>query len=52
MADGIFAGLRVIDCASWIAGAAAATILSDVGARVALSSSLAIPVTVALRGSC
>src|SRR6476660_5786087 len=34
MADGIFAGLQVIDCASWIAGPAAATILSDFGARV------------------
>src|SRR3954453_8315241 len=34
MADGIFAGLRVIDCASWIAGPAAATILSDFGAHV------------------
>ena len=34
MTDGIFAGLRVIDCASWIAGPAAATILSDFGAEV------------------
>ncbi|MBV8407061.1 MAG: CoA transferase [Alphaproteobacteria bacterium] len=34
MADGIFDGLRVIDCASWIAGPAAATILSDFGAAV------------------
>src|SRR6185312_10217956 len=34
MADGIFTGLRVIDCASWIAGPAAATILSDFGAEV------------------
>ena len=34
MADGIFAGLQVIDCASWIAGPAAATILSDFGAEV------------------
>jgi formyl-CoA transferase len=34
MADGIFAGLRVVDCASWIAGPAAATILSDFGADV------------------
>lgn len=34
MADGIFSGLRVIDCASWIAGPAAATILSDFGAAV------------------
>src|SRR4029453_13250936 len=32
--DGIFDGLRVIDCASWIAGPAAATILSDFGAAV------------------
>lgn len=34
MAEGIFAGLKVIDCASWIAGPAAATILSDFGAEV------------------
>ncbi|CAN5227649.1 CoA transferase [soil metagenome] len=34
MTNGIFAGLRVIDCASWIAGPAAATILSDFGAEV------------------
>ncbi|WP_422001073.1 CaiB/BaiF CoA transferase family protein [Reyranella sp.] len=34
MAEGIFSGLRVIDCASWIAGPAAATILSDFGAEV------------------
>ena len=34
MNDGIFSGLRVIDCASWIAGPAAATILSDFGAEV------------------
>ena len=34
MAEGIFTGLRVIDCASWIAGPAAATILSDFGAEV------------------
>jgi formyl-CoA transferase len=34
MADGIFSGLKVIDCASWIAGPAAATILSDFGADV------------------
>lgn len=32
--DGIFEGLKVIDCASWIAGPAAATILSDFGADV------------------
>lgn len=31
---GIFAGLKVIDCASYIAGPAAATILSDFGADV------------------
>jgi formyl-CoA transferase len=34
MSDAIFAGLKVIDCASWIAGPAAATILSDFGAEV------------------
>jgi formyl-CoA transferase len=34
MTDGIFSGLKVIDCASWIAGPAAATILSDFGAEV------------------
>jgi formyl-CoA transferase len=34
MTDGIFQGLKVIDCASWIAGPAAATILSDFGADV------------------
>src|SRR5262245_54825533 len=34
MVDGIFAGLKIIDCASWIAGPAAATILSDFGAAV------------------
>ena len=34
MSDGIFDGLKVIDCASWIAGPAAATILSDFGADV------------------
>src|SRR5882724_5495304 len=32
--SGIFAGLKVIDCASFIAGPAAATILSDFGADV------------------
>jgi crotonobetainyl-CoA:carnitine CoA-transferase CaiB-like acyl-CoA transferase len=32
--ESLFAGLRVIDCASWIAGPAAATILSDFGADV------------------
>jgi formyl-CoA transferase len=30
----LFSGLRVIDCASWIAGPAAATIMSDFGADV------------------
>jgi crotonobetainyl-CoA:carnitine CoA-transferase CaiB-like acyl-CoA transferase len=34
MTGGIFDGLKVIDCASWIAGPAAATILSDFGAEV------------------
>ncbi len=34
MPDSLFAGLKVIDCASWIAGPAAATILSDFGADV------------------
>ena len=34
MSDSLFAGLKVIDCASWIAGPAAATILSDFGADV------------------
>jgi crotonobetainyl-CoA:carnitine CoA-transferase CaiB-like acyl-CoA transferase len=34
MTAGIFADLKVIDCASWIAGPAAATILSDFGADV------------------
>ena len=34
MTDNIFDGLKVIDCASWIAGPAAATILSDFGAEV------------------
>ncbi len=34
MGGGIFEGLKVIDCASWIAGPAAATILSDFGAEV------------------
>ena len=34
MTEGIFADLKVIDCASWIAGPAAATILSDFGADV------------------
>src|SRR5258706_14341505 len=32
--SGIFSGLKVIDCASFIAGPAAATILSDFGADV------------------
>src|ERR1700722_17534285 len=34
MADGIFAGLKVLDCASFIAAPAAATVLSDFGAKV------------------
>ena len=34
MTENLFTGLRVIDCASWIAGPAAATILSDFGADV------------------
>ena len=34
MTDSLFAGLKVIDCASWIAAPAAATILSDFGANV------------------
>jgi crotonobetainyl-CoA:carnitine CoA-transferase CaiB-like acyl-CoA transferase len=34
MTDGIFAGLKVIDCASFIAAPAAATVLSDFGADV------------------
>lgn len=34
MADGLFGDLLVIDCASFIAGPAAATVLSDFGARV------------------
>ena len=34
MTESLFAGLHVIDCASWIAGPAAATILSDFGADV------------------
>ena len=34
MTDRLFADLKVIDCASWIAGPAAATILSDFGADV------------------
>jgi crotonobetainyl-CoA:carnitine CoA-transferase CaiB-like acyl-CoA transferase len=34
MTANLFAGLKVIDCASWIAGPAAATILSDFGADV------------------
>lgn len=34
MSDHLFSGLKVIDCASWIAGPAAATILSDFGAEV------------------
>ena len=34
MSESLFAGLKVIDCASWVAGPAAATILSDFGADV------------------
>ncbi len=34
MAESLFTGLKVIDCASWIAGPAAATIMSDFGADV------------------
>jgi crotonobetainyl-CoA:carnitine CoA-transferase CaiB-like acyl-CoA transferase len=34
MTDSLFTGLKVIDCASWIAGPCAATILSDFGAEV------------------
>jgi crotonobetainyl-CoA:carnitine CoA-transferase CaiB-like acyl-CoA transferase len=34
MADGLFSDLLVVDCASFIAGPAAATVLSDYGARV------------------
>src|SRR5881394_2729500 len=34
MANGIFAGLKVLDCASFIAAPAAATVLSDFGAEV------------------
>lgn len=34
MTESLFAGLQVIDCASWIAAPAAATILSDFGANV------------------
>jgi formyl-CoA transferase len=34
MPEPLFSGLKVIDCASWIAGPAAATILSDFGADV------------------
>ena len=34
MPDGLFSDLLVIDCASFIAGPAAATVLSDFGARV------------------
>jgi formyl-CoA transferase len=34
MTERLFADLKVIDCASWIAGPAAATILSDFGADV------------------
>jgi crotonobetainyl-CoA:carnitine CoA-transferase CaiB-like acyl-CoA transferase len=34
MTESLFTGLKVIDCASWIAGPAAATMLSDYGADV------------------
>ena len=34
MSQHLFSGLKVIDCASWVAGPAAATILSDFGADV------------------
>ena len=34
MTESLFTGLKVIDCASWIAGPAAATMLSDFGADV------------------
>jgi crotonobetainyl-CoA:carnitine CoA-transferase CaiB-like acyl-CoA transferase len=34
MGNSLFSGLKVIDCASWIAGPAAATMLSDFGADV------------------
>src|SRR5271165_387360 len=34
MPDHLFSGLKVIDCASWIAGPAAATVLADFGADV------------------
>src|SRR2546421_4589430 len=34
MEDGLFEGLRVLDCASFIAAPAAATVLSDFGAKV------------------
>jgi formyl-CoA transferase len=34
MTESLFTGLKVIDCASWIAGPAAATMLSDFGAEV------------------
>ena len=34
MTDSVFTGLRVIDCASWIAGPCAATMMSDFGADV------------------
>ena len=34
MTDSLFSGLKVVDCASWIAGPAAATMMSDFGADV------------------
>ena len=32
--DGVLAGLKVIDCATYVAGPAAATVMSDFGADV------------------
>jgi formyl-CoA transferase len=34
MSESLFSGLKVIDCASWIAGPCAATMMSDFGAEV------------------
>jgi crotonobetainyl-CoA:carnitine CoA-transferase CaiB-like acyl-CoA transferase len=34
MTESLFTGLKVVDCASWIAGPAAATMMSDFGADV------------------
>lgn len=36
--DGVLTGLKVIDCATYVAGPAAATILSDFGADVIKSN--------------